>query len=393
MKVAYFTESLPPLVDGVSHTLSYLQKSLEAEGIDYMFFSPFLPADEAWAGKVVHVLSVPFPLYTKYKVSLPAFHDLRYSLRNFAPDIVHICSPFFLGFFAYRYAAEAGIPAVNSFHTRFVSYLKYYGFGWFEPYGWRFLRWFYNMGDNCFVPSEATIGELKSRGFANLKLWERGIDPDRFSPAFADRDLKNHWSPEGDPVALFTGRLVKEKDVETLLKAHRILLQRKVAYKLVFVGDGPMRRQIEMEAPDAFLAGHLQGDQLSRAYASADIFAFPSTTESFGNVVLEAAASGLPVVGASEGGVGDLIHDGETGFLTAPNDPEDFAQKMEALLTNESLRNSMAAGALEFASQKNWNRINHGLFQSYEMLIEKRKTERVLQKSRHIPDIISGPSS
>lgn len=390
MKVAYFTESLPPLVDGVGHTLSYLQKSLEAENIDYMFFSPFLPTDEDWAGKVVHVLSVPFPLYTKYRVSLPAFHDLRNSLEKFAPDIIHICSPFFLGFFAYHYAAEAGIPAVNSFHTRFVSYLKYYGFGWFEPYGWRYLRWFYNRGNICFVPSEATIGELYSRGFSNLTLWERGIDRGRFSPVFADRNLKNHWSPEGNPVALFTGRLVKEKDVETLLEAHRILRKRKVSYKLVFVGDGPMRGQIEKEAPDTFLAGHLQGDQLSRAYASADIFVFPSTTESFGNVVLEAAASGLPVIGASEGGVGDLILDGETGFLTTPNDAEDIALKMERLLTTESLRNAMAAGALEFAAQKNWSRINQKLFESYEMLIEKRKTDRISQKRRHISGPISG---
>ncbi len=385
MKVAYFTESLPPLVDGVSHTLSYLQRSLEAEKIDYRFFSPFLPTDENWAGKVMHVLSVPFPLYTKYRVSLPAFHDLRNSLDKFAPDIIHICSPFFLGFFAYRYAAEVGIPAVNSFHTRFVSYLKYYGSGWFEPYGWRYLRWFYNHGNICFVPSEATIRELDSRGFSNLTLWERGIDRSRFSPVFADRHLKNHWSPEGNPVALFTGRLVKEKDVETLLGAHRILRKRKVSYKLVFVGDGPMRGQIEKEAPDAFLAGHLQGDLLSRAYASADIFVFPSTTESFGNVVLEAAASGLPVIGAAEGGVGDLILDGETGFLTIPRNHEDFALKMEALLTNESLRNEMAAGALDFALQKSWSQINHRLFQSYEKLIENHKTDRVLQKATKSP--------
>lgn len=393
MKVAYFTESLPPLVDGVSHTLSYLQKSLETEKVDYKFFSPFLPTDESWAGKVVPVLSVPFPLYTKYRIALPVFHDLRHFLKRFTPDIIHICSPFFLGFFAYQYAAEAGIPVVNSFHTRFVSYLKYYGLGWFEPYGWRYLKWFYNRGDTCLVPSETTKRELESRGFSNLTLWGRGIDSGRFSPVFADRNLKNYWSPEGYPVALFTGRLVKEKDIETLLEAHRILLKKKVCYKLVFVGDGPLRGQIEREAPDAFLAGHLQGDQLSRAYASADIFVFPSTTESFGNVVLEAAASGLPVIGAAEGGVGDLIRDGETGFLAAPRDSHDLSLKMEALLTNETSRNAMAAEAVEFASQKNWNRINHRLLESYEMLIKERKTDGSFQKLRHIPGLIPGSTS
>jgi glycosyltransferase involved in cell wall biosynthesis len=392
MKVACFTESLPPLVDGVSHTLSYLRRTLDAEKVDYRFFSPFLPADEDWADRVVHVLSVPFPLYTKYRISLPAFHDLRHLLRRFAPDIIHICSPFFLGLSAYRYAAEAGIPVVNSFHTRFVSYLKYYGLGYLERYGWRYLRWFYNRGDICFVPSRATIRELEGRGFSNLRLWERGIDPSRFSPAFADRSLKNNWSPDGDPVALFVGRLVKEKDVETLLEAHNILIKRKIPYKLVFVGDGPLRGQIERDAPDAYLAGHLRDDRLSRAYASADIFVFPSTTESFGNVVLEAAASGLPVIGASEGGVGDLIRDGETGFLTTPNDAGDLALKMEALLTNETLRNAMAVAAMEFASQKDWNRINRALLENYETLIKERKTNRAFQKRYHIPGLISGHS-
>lgn len=377
MRIAYFTESLPPLVDGVSHTLSYLRESLEDENIEYQFYSPFSPPGEPWNGKVSHILSVPFPLYTRYRVSLPAFHDLRTMLRRFEPDLVHICSPFLLGLFAVRYAAEAGLPVVNSFHTRFVSYMKYYGLSRFESQGWTYLRWFYDRGELCLVPSVSTIDELQSRGFSNLALWERGIDLRRFSPAFADRNLKERWSPGGDPVALYAGRLVREKDIDTLLEAHHILVQRGIAHKLVFVGDGPMRRQIEKAAPEALLAGHLQGDELSRAYASADIFVFPSTTESFGNVVLEAAASGLPAVGAREGGVANLISHEETGFLTAPRDAGELAAAMEALLSNESLRNSLADGALEFASRKSWKEINRRLVARYAELIEARKFRAV----------------
>ena len=373
MKIAYFTESLPPLIDGVSHTLGYLRKSLAANDIDCRFYSPFMPDDPVWQGKVTHLISVPFPFYRKYRVSLPFFHDLKSSLDTFNPDLVHICSPFFSGMFAQGYAREKGIPVVNSFHTRFVSYLKYYGFGWFEKYGWGYLRWFYNKADKCFVPSNATIRELQSKGLENLELWSRGIELKRFSPTFADRGLKQRWSPDDKPIAVYVGRLVKEKDVETLLRAHSILRQKNLEYQLVFVGDGPMRNQIKKEVPDVILAGHLDGDDLSRAYASSDIFVFPSTTESFGNVALEAAASGLPAVGSTEGGIGEIIQDGETGYAVSPGNYTGFAEKMEILLTNDSLRNSMSAAAIDFASKRSWDNINKELFKSYQELISQSR--------------------
>ncbi len=369
MRIAYFTESLPPLVDGVSHTLGYLRKSLADNDIDYRFYSPFMPDDPAWRSDVTQLISIRFPLYRKYLVSLPAFHDLRTGLNRFKPDLLHICSPFFLGLFALRYARERNIPVVNSFHTRFVSYLKYYRFGWFEKYGWIYLRWFYNKADKCFVPSQATIAELKSQGFRNLELWSRGIDLNRFSPAFADLNFRRRWSPDGRPIAVYIGRLVKEKDVETLLKAHSILRGKKVEYQLVFVGDGPMKNQIRKDAPEVLLAGHLNGDDLSRAYASSDIFVFPSTTESFGNVALEAAASGLPTVGSTEGGIGEIIQDGVTGYAIQPGDYFGFAAGMERLLTNDSLRASMSGAAAEFASRRCWDIINTGLFAHYEELV------------------------
>lgn len=371
MRIAYFTESLPPLTDGVSHTLTNLRDSLVREGHEFLFFSPFVPAPNGWDNNVVEMLSAPFPLYRKYRFSMPLFHDMKSMLAQFRPDIVHVCSPFFLGMAAYSYAREAGIPAVNSYHTRFASYMKYYKFGWLEWFAWGYLRWFYNQASRNFVPSEATIRELKSKGFKRLSLWQRGIDTDNFSPLFADPRLRQRWSPDGSPIALFAGRLVKEKDVEVLIKADSILKQRRVEYKLVFVGDGPMKGELTKALPDAIFAGFLRGQELSRAYASADIFAFPSTTESFGNVVLEAAASGLPCIVPTEGGVMDLVHDGVTGYLTKPQDPEDFANRMESLLTNEWLRNSFSVRAIDYASKRKWHEVNKTLFNSYEELLSK----------------------
>lgn len=377
MRIAYFTESLPPLTDGVSRTLSYLKKTLEKENIEYKFYSPFRPIENNWNSKVYKIISAPFPLYTRYRISLPSFHDLAYSLDKFDPDIIHVCSPFLSGLAAFRFGRERNIPVVNSFHTRFISYLKYYGHGWLEPYGWRYLRWFYNRGDMSFVPSMTTIRELREKGFGNLTLWARGIDIDMFSPRFADRSLKLRWSPDGKPVAIFVGRLVAEKDIEILIEAHHILVKRNVEYQLVMIGGGPLKQKIEKSIPDAILTGHLEGEKLSRAYASADLFVFPSTTESFGNVIQEAAASGIPAVGAAEGGVKDLIRDGETGFLARPKDALDFADKMERLLVNDSLRNSFAVEAFETASHKSWDNINRGLINDYGQVIEAQKRNAI----------------
>jgi len=370
MRIAYFTESLPPLTDGVSHTLSYLRRSLIEERHEFIFVSPFVPGPDGWNGKVYEVISMPFPLYTRYRLALPAFHDLKSLLGSFGPEIIHICSPFFLGMAAINYARAAGIPVVTSYHTRFVSYLKYYGFGWFERFGWKYLKWFYGRTDRNFVPSRATIAELASKGFSNLELWERGVDTRQFSPIFASTTLRRSWSPEGAPIALYIGRLVREKDIDILLKACMMLKERGVEFKPVFVGEGPMYDEIAKTLPDAILAGFLRGDDLSRAYASADFFVFPSTTESFGNVVLEAAASGLPCVVAGEGGVTNLVVDGETGLIAQPREAADLALKMELLMGNEMLRNELSAKALEYASVKSWSQVNRRLFEGYSELIE-----------------------
>jgi glycosyltransferase involved in cell wall biosynthesis len=233
------------------------------------------------------------------------------------------------------------------------------------------LKWFYNQADLSVVPSKDTKNELNSLGFENLEIWARGINTEKFSPKFADASLRQQWSPHGKPIVLFVGRLVREKDVDTLIDAIRILQTKEISHQMVFVGGGPLRKDIAAKLPGTMLTGHLEGEALSKAYASADIFAFPSTTETFGNVILEAAASGLPSVGARAGGIKNVIKDKETGYLSDPRDPGDFAKKLEKLLIDDKLRKTMSEKAIANSSKFNIDEVNLGLVDKYKRLIDK----------------------
>ena len=370
MKVAYFADSLPPSTDGVARTLVQLVNTLNDEQLDYHFFSPFKPDTQyIWADKVEQVFSVPLFLYNHYRIGLPVTHRIYDQLDSFKPDIIHVTSPTFLGQAGLKYGQKRGIPVVSSYHTHFVSYFKYYGLHKLEPVGWQILKKFYNQFDCVYVPSPSTAEELGSRGFKNIELWQRGIDLSRFAPENLNQSLKNQLSPNQYPILLFVGRLVQEKDLEDLVKVDRILKSKNKRFKLVIAGDGPMRPQLEKELPDARFTGWLHGQQLSEIFASSDIFVFPSTTETFGNVILEAYASGLPVVCVNEGGVVDLIMDGYTGFISEANNPQDIAEKVNILIDNPDLRKRYSQNAQKYASTFSWQEINRKLISSYRQLI------------------------
>jgi glycosyltransferase involved in cell wall biosynthesis len=370
MRVAYFADSLPPKTDGVARTIAQLVNTLHEEQLEYHLFSPFKPDDQYfWKKNVDQVFSVPLFLYSDYRIGLPSSHRVYDQLDSFKPNIIHVTSPTYLGQLGLKYGQRRGIPVVSSYHTHFVSYFKYYGFQRFESLGWQILKKFYNQFDCVYVPSPSTAQELEERGFENIELWQRGIDLSSFSPNKLNPKLKQKLSPTQDPILLFVGRLVQEKDLYDLIKVDRILKMQKKKYEIVIVGDGPMRLQLEKELPDAHFTGWLHGEQLSEIYASSDIFVFPSTTETFGNVILEAYASGLPVVCVNEGGVVDLIMDGYTGFITEAKNPKDIAEKVNILLSNPDLRKKYADNAQKYAATFSWSKINRKLISSYRQLI------------------------
>jgi phosphatidylinositol alpha 1,6-mannosyltransferase len=375
MKIAYFTESLYPLVDGVSRTLSRLFATLEKQGVDFDVFSPFQPDDgTSWRGRVHPVGYVRFPLYRDYRISLPLLGTVRRVMDAEAPDLVHVVSPTPMAYAAQRLARSRGIPVVASFHTHFVSYFRYYGFSRLQPIGWSILRAFYRGCSRVYAPSHSIIEELEANGIENVELWSRGIDLVAFSPAHRRDGLIGDLTGECAPVLLLVSRLVREKDLGDLVETSRILTSRGVRFRLALVGEGPMRAELEAALPNAIFAGHRTGEELANWYASADVFVFPSTTETLGNVVLEALASGLPTVVVDRGGPKDLITHGENGFIAPANDTVALADLLQAILEDVGLRSRMSMAARASATSRDWETINGALLASYRMVIDEYRS-------------------
>jgi len=370
MRIAYFTESLPPQTDGVAKTLSRLMETLEASGIDFRFYSPFKPGTAfKWSERVRKVLSLPIFLYSEYRLAVPFLHPLTWELDRYKPDLVHVASPSLLGLFGLSYARRRHVKAVSSYHTHFISYLPYYGLKKAEDAGWKFLKWFHNQFHRTYAPSRSAAGELTQRGIKGVEKWPRGVECDKFSPAFRNDELRRECGAGERPILLFVGRLVKEKDLDDLVDADRILAHAGHEYKIVIVGDGPMRPELETAMPDAFFTGYQHGHRLSEWYASSDIFVFPSTTETFGNVILEAYSSGVPAVGVNKGGVTDIINHDVDGFLAKPNNPRHFADHVGILLKDPKRRRDMSSSARETARRFSWENVNGALIQSYRNLL------------------------
>jgi glycosyltransferase involved in cell wall biosynthesis len=372
-RIAYFSEVILPWVDGVSRTLGRLFDYLEGSGRDFRIYAPFAPSEEyAWSYRVRTVKSLPFPFHTEYRLSLPERQGLTRDLDAFKPDVIHVCTPTPAAIWAQSYAKSRGIPVAGSYHTSFDRYLRYYHVGFLTGALWQWMRWFYNRCDVVLPPSQATLVELQERGFKNVRLWSRGIDCQLFSPAKRDVALRSVLGADDDtPLLLMVSRLVKEKDLAELVELDRILRNRGLKYRLALVGKGPFAKELQSKLPEAVFAGYLPIEDLTRWYASADIFVFPSTTETFGNVVQEAMASGLATVVANSGGPAGIVEDGVTGAICRPNDPGDMADKVAELLGDPDLRVRYAENGRRAAEARHWDAINNGLTREYEALLSR----------------------
>lgn len=384
MRIAYFTDTYQPQINGVTKTLGKLKSYLEQKGHSHKFLAPAYPQDDISSPSLMRFKSVVFPLYPECRLSIPLFPLMAKKLDSYRPQLIHLVTPLGIGLAGLRYATERNIPVVSSFHTYFDSYLKYYHLQNFEPLLWNFFKTFHNQTSITFCPSEDTKEILKSKGIRNLKLWSRGIDNQKFSPRFRCQEFMNGFT--GNPSShslkiLYAGRIAAEKDLDILMESIRTInIYHENNVEFFFVGDGPYLKTLSSNAPaNVFFTGYLQGQSLSKAFASCDIFAFPSGTETLGNVVLEAMASGLPVVAVNSGGVKDNVIDGFNGLLAPHRDTCSFAQCLFRLIEDSVLRSMLKRNALDFVKHKSWNRIFDQLIFDYQLALEKQSSKILAQ--------------
>jgi glycosyltransferase involved in cell wall biosynthesis len=371
VRVAFFTESLPPLTDGVARTYTWLAQALDEAGVDFRFYSPCEPTEsEPWRGRVEAQPWFSFPLYRYYRVGLALPWRLFRQLDAFKPDIVQAAAPTPLGWLAWAYAKRRGLPFVTSYHTHFTDYFPYYGLGFLQRPGWAVLRAFHNAGQMTLAPSPSCVARLQGEGLERLVLWERGLDASRFHPRFRSAEERARWAPPDHALLLFAGRLVADKDLELLATALESLRARGRKLTCVFAGDGPLREALSRRLPEDRFPGFVHGLALAKLYASADIFTFPSPNETFGNVVLEAMASGLPVLAVDQGGPRDLIQHGASGWLSPARDAAAFAAAIERLCDEPGTRETLARGGVERARGFHWKEVHGRLIGRYQGLLE-----------------------
>ncbi len=359
LRIALFTGNYNHVEDGVSRTLSRLVGYLLDQGHDVLVLGPTIDEPLDRPGRFLAVPSVPIPSRPEYRISTGFPAAVRREVERFAPHVVHIATPDVLGHKALSWARDLGIPVVSTYHTHFASYLDYYRLGLAEGLLWAALRRFYNRCDEVYVPTPTMRDALLSHGITStIRLWPRGIELDRFTAEARSADWRqSHGVGADDVVVSFVSRLVKEKGLDVFAAVVRQLQAEGLPVQPLIVGNGPERESLQDELPSAVFTGHLSGAELATAYASSDIFLFPSDTETFGNVTLEAMASGVAVVAADAAGTASLIENGRTGLLCPPRDVPAFLDAARRLVLDPELRQRLGSVARLDAQAYDWGEI------------------------------------
>ncbi|WP_169976632.1 glycosyltransferase family 4 protein [Tautonia rosea] len=373
MRITIVTETYFPQVNGVSRTLSQLVRVLHDSGDAVQLIHPDYgtPCQPETCHRVP---SLRIPFYPDVRLPRPPYRGVCRAIHRFRPDLIHIATEATLGLAILRNAEAEGLPVVSSFHTNFDQYSDHYRIGWARGLIWRYLRWFHNRTHETYVPSRSTIANLNSQGFENLVLWPRGVDAALFRPDRPGREAVRKalgFGPE-DVVISYVGRVAVEKNIDYLAEALAGSAQKCARIRLLIVGDGPARPLIEARLGTmARFVGFRSGEDLADHYAAADVFAFASRTETFGNVVLEALASGLPAVVLADGGPAEIIQHGRTGLAINPNDPPSrFAEALVALAEDAQLRRQLSETARDYARSQSWEQIMGTLRERYVRIIE-----------------------
>lgn len=390
MRIAIITENFLPKLDGVTRTLARLLEHLQNTGHQALLLGPEAGMERYAGAEVIGTKGIPLFFYPELKFNF--FRPLFFRrLREFRPDIIHIVDPVVLGATGLATARLMDVPIVSSYHTNLAAYCTHFGFPLFTRPMWSYNRLIHNQCALTFCPSPSTATLLRAQGFERLRIWSRGVDNTLFHPAQRSLALRAKWlgtrtdlqDAEQTVILLYVGRISWEKNLLLLIRAYQRMDHQRC--HLVMVGDGPAFAEVQsqLQGFPATFTGYLSGEDLAAAYASADLFAFPSYTETFGQVVLEAMASGLPVVGLEAEGVCDLVQHEHTGLLLdiqthiGKEQVEAYRSCLSRLVDNQLERARFSQFALAAALQRTWYEAMECLVGGYREVVEQ-KTQNVI---------------
>ncbi len=361
LRVAVVTETYPPEVNGVAATLSRVVDGLRQRGHAVQLVRPRQTTDEGAGAEhdaAVLMRGLPLPRYPQLRMGLPARRALVKLWTQRRPDVVHVVTEGPLGWSALQAALHLRLPVVSDFRTNFHAYSGHYGLKWLRSPIVAYLRRFHNRCACTMVPTEALRSELHAAGFRGLRVVARGVDTALFTPTRRSDTLRAQWGCEpSTPVVLYVGRLAPEKNLGVLMAAFDRLSQFAPTARLLLVGDGPDRAALQRRCPGAIFAGVQRGEALAAHYASADLFVFPSLTETWGNVVSEAMASGLAVMAYDTAAAGHLIRHGHNGLLAPPGDEDAFVALARRLVGEPDRARDMSEQARATACWLDWGRV------------------------------------
>jgi glycosyltransferase involved in cell wall biosynthesis len=364
LRVALVTETYPPEVNGVARTVGLMAEGLQKRGHSIQLVRPRQNGHDhaARSERFEEILGrgIPIPRYTQLKMGLPAKGELMRAWRLRRPDVVHIATEGPLGWSALAAARKLGIRVATDFHTNFHSYSRHYGFAWLATPVMAYLRAFHNRADCTMVPTAELAQELGAIGYRGLRVVGRGVNPEVFHPQRRSAELRAQWGAEDDtPVALCVSRFAPEKNFPLVIEAFEAMRGERPDAKLVLVGDGPLSSELEKRNVGYVIAGRLVNGQLSAHYASGDIFLFPSTTETFGNVTLEAMASGLGIVAYRYAAARQHLEHGRSAFLVPFDDAAGFIAEARRMVQDMELARRLGRAARGAAESLTWERVVH----------------------------------
>lgn len=352
-RVAILAEAFLPKVDGVSKTTYLTLRYLQETGREVLVFAPDLSIDSVGASKVIPLPSVGIPAAPETRMALPNPAVARY-LHEFKPDLIHLFSPAAMSVNGMAMGRHLGIPVIANYQTDLPGYSEQYGYPLLSrPISW-WLRYIHNGCHLTLAPTRTIINQLKSEGFRRIRHWGRGVNSVRFHPQHATSEMRARLLNGRDPnslLCIYVGRLANEKRIDLLLDVAKLQ-----GVALTIIGDGALRDELEQQfaGTDTHFTGYLVGDELAEAYASADVFVFTGANETFGQVIQEAMASGLPSVVINAGGAPDILEDGITGLIVEPS-RQAFAQAIIRLRNNSALRMQLSTNARSTAEKRPWS--------------------------------------